>query len=903
MPHSLRCTRSNQEGGSRTAAWWRRLAPCTVLAICTGGDIVAGNGPIGQGVHIGPPPAWVEAVSIQAKASLPAEQVSGGTEYLLLDRQVRVDGAMIEAYNHVAKRIANDAGLEGASRVSVDFDPSYQSLVLHAVRLRRGHRTLDRLAPDQLKVIQRETDLEYQVYDGSLSAFIFLEDLRVGDVVEYQYTLRGANPVLEGRYFDSFTVDWSVPIHHLRERLLWPSGRRLLVRNHGTTLQPVVRQVGEATERVWERRDLPAINPDGEVPGWFDSHGWVQLSEVPSWSEVADWGMKLYQAAAGPSAELGAQVARCRQQGSTDVGRALAAIHFVQDEVRYLGLEVGESSHRPTDPTIVLKRRFGDCKDKALLLVMMLRALGIKAAPALVNTYARQGLDERLPSPLDFNHVVVAIDYGNERFWVDPTREEQGGGLSSLYLPPYRRALVLAPGSTGLATIPDWSLDRPSVSVEETLLIKGIGDPVDYTVCSRYEGADADSERGRFRNESRENIEKSYLNFYAARFPSIKRAASVELQDDREANVVKVTEHYAIAELWRVNESGKNKEFTLRAYTIEDALGKPATTVRTMPLALYHPQFLRHTIEICLPSDWKVKPEHTEVAASEMRFQFRSTYARRHLRLEYELRTLSDWLPADKAKAYVDHINTIRDSLSYSLWYPAAGRTADVARATGVNWPILAAVVIVLPLFGLGAFWLLGYDPAAGAATQPNTPVASAPMAIDVPAPNAAGTPPSGLGGWLVLVGIGVVASPIRIAFDLAQMVPTYSLARWNALTVPGATAYHPLWAPLLLFELLGNIAMLVGAVALVPLYFGKRRSFARLFPSFMVLVMVFLGCDAVLARQLPAVDHSTLSEQNITLLKSAVAALIWTLYFRSSRRVRATFVRGPVRTRHSALT
>jgi transglutaminase-like putative cysteine protease len=72
----------------------------------------------------------------------------------------------------------------------------------------------------------------------------------------------------------------------------------------------------------------------------------------------------------------------------------LEAIRFVQDEVRYLGVETGINTHKPYPPSQILAQRFGDCKDKSLLLTTLLQARNIEAYPVLVNTSLKQSLDE-----------------------------------------------------------------------------------------------------------------------------------------------------------------------------------------------------------------------------------------------------------------------------------------------------------------------------------------------------------------------------------------------------------------------------------------------------------------------------------------------------------------------------
>src|SRR5205085_843974 len=100
----------------------------------------------------------------------------------------QVDARSQERYYHAMRRITSAAGVEGASEVRATFDPTYQSLRLHFVRVRRGGTALDRLDAAKVKVIQREAELERHLYDGRLTALVVLEDVRVGDEIEYAFT-------------------------------------------------------------------------------------------------------------------------------------------------------------------------------------------------------------------------------------------------------------------------------------------------------------------------------------------------------------------------------------------------------------------------------------------------------------------------------------------------------------------------------------------------------------------------------------------------------------------------------------------------------------------------------------------------------------------------------------------
>ncbi|NEL80598.1 MAG: transglutaminase domain-containing protein, partial [Xanthomonas perforans] len=103
-------------------------------------------------------------------------------------------------------------------------------------------------------------------------------------------------------------------------------------------------------------------------------------------------------------------------------GALLRAVAFVQGEIRYVGLDMGENSHAPHTPEVTLRNRYGDCKDKATLLIALLQLAGIRAEPVLVSSDKGHGLDLRLPSPYAFDHVVVRAHLPQGEVWVDATR-------------------------------------------------------------------------------------------------------------------------------------------------------------------------------------------------------------------------------------------------------------------------------------------------------------------------------------------------------------------------------------------------------------------------------------------------------------------------------------------------
>jgi len=117
-------------------------------------------------------------------------------------------------------------------------------------------------------------------------------------------------------------------------------------------------------------------------------------------------------------------------------------------------------------------------------------------------------------------------------------------------------------------------------------------------------------------------------------------------------------------------------------------------------------------------------------------------------------------------------------------------------------------------------------------------------------------------------------------------------MSTWASLTSPGGDAYHAAWAPLLLFELGGNIAQLVMALLVMILWFTRRTSAPRIYTAYLWFSLGFSVIDLIVAgaSSLPGVQINP--EDIRGAVRAFVAAVIWTLYFQRSQRVKATFTR-----------
>jgi hypothetical protein len=121
---------------------------------------------------------------------------------------------------------------------------------------------------------------------------------------------------------------------------------------------------------------------------------------------------------------------------------------------------------------------------------------------------------------------------------------------------------------------------------------------------------------------------------------------------------------------------------------------------------------------------------------------------------------------------------------------------------------------------------------------------------------------PTGLGGWLALVGFGLVGSIIRgVVLFVQSFVPVFQNGTWSVITSPGSDAYHPFLAAVLAFELVGSIGFIVAWLALLLLFFKRSRKFPRMFVWVFLLNLPYVLVDVWLGSlvlKAPMIDPNT---------------------------------------------
>lgn len=818
-------------------------------------------------------PDWVSVTGLPDQEWVEEADHAEGVGYLLVDRQYLVDGENQKGFAHFAEKAINPSGVGAISHISIAFDPSYEKLSLHKVVIHRAGQVIDYLNRARLSVIQRETGLHRQIYDGEKTLNIFIEDVRVGDVVEHSYTLEGVNPAFRGHFAKTLSSEWSVPVGRVHYSILWSCAKTLFFRTENSDLEPEIDVEQGVTRYTWRQDGVAGkvLGETSDAPAWYQPYGQLYLSDYVSWSQVSRWGWQLYRQGlpGGLVVETAAAIAREHAPGED---RILAVLRFVQDEIRYLGMETGAQSFQPASPEQVLDQRFGDCKGKAALMVALLRELGIAAQPALVHSSKGRSINRLLPTPKAFNHVIVYLESDGEPYWLDPTLSFQRGRLATIYQPDYGYAVRISEAGYGLKRMFANGSPANTKEVNEYLDVSA-GGRAAYTIQTSHQGRFADTVRRYLSEASGQEAAQSYLDYTAQYYPGVEQTQTVEVHDDTANNRVTEIERYLLPDIWQPGQGDTFDYAGFEPYLLYNYISRETAVRRSVPLGLAHPVLIRQTTRVKLPTGYLFEDEHHQVTDPSFRFSCDVRFEEQTLVLEYRYQSLRDHVPAEDLHQYAEHMAQAHDILGYWIQRPTGTMMADdIHVAAGeLNIGLLVLVYSSTLMVCALMWWLIFYhDPQSWQQGRGDSKS-------------------SGLAGWLILPGVALAACPVMVIWLNWEAGLVFLVSEWVQLGRQFGTAMQLL----VVAETIFLVFMTLFPLGLLTLYFRKRYTFPRLFLIYLLVWQVFAVMDGAAIWLFDLADPETVRAGVQQFFAVTSAVVVAGGYVLRSNQVRATFTEG----------
>ncbi len=607
------------------------------------------------------PGAWIVPHSLGTPQETHVSQ--NNVQYLLFESQTHLE--LQEGYIHYAYKVLDETGVEEFSRVEITFDPHYECLHLHSIAVHQGSER-DRVETIAKAIlVEREKGLEYNIYDGRLSLVLFLKDIRPGDIVEVSFTRQGFNPILHHHYANGWELGYPFRIEKIAHRILRKEGRNLSFLYHGTDVKVEERSLKEGLVES-QIEIIPSFVYVGEenTPSWYDDQPWIEVSNFNSWKEVIEWGLELFAVSKIPSEmQSDALVKEWEESSITEEEKVLKALRFVQDQIRYLGFEMGIHGFKPRPPDEVLLNRYGDCKDKSLLLKYLLEKMGIRSTPCLVNTRLQHKIADNLPNYSAFNHAILMVTLGDKKYWLDPTRKYQGGDLEQSSQGFYRYGLELDAINDALTPLRRGE-EKNGVSIDSHFLMTPDADTALLTVTTIFADEEANGFRASLVRIGREKMSENYRNYYAGKYKKVTIAQPFEIEDNRDTNRFIVKECYQLEGIKEEDEC-----FAVPSPLLNEVLEREIVLERKAPLYLYYPFQVKECTTISYPNhNFKITP--VSEAIDHRCFRFAASVEQTvpdEVKVVYEYQSFDDHVGTGELETFRDALHKADATLFYTV--------------------------------------------------------------------------------------------------------------------------------------------------------------------------------------------------------------------------------------------
>ena len=356
----------------------------------------------------------------EAASSNPSPE---GADVVVLNEEdsYSFDGEGRQVYTHyLVYKVLTQKGAEGWDTTSVYWAP------WHDVRPSLQARVITK--DYQIHPLNEKSITDSPARDEEESTFGDRRVLRAplpavapGVVVEEERTVREKTPFFRGGSVSRVYFGRSVPVEHRRLMIEAPSS--MAVRYEEQLLPQVKAERTESEGRVrlvFDAGSLEALDVDWPLlPSDVAAYPAVTFSTGQSWAQIAQDYVKTVDAQMAGT-DLKETLEKVLAGKTAREEKMAALIQYLSREVRYTGVEFGENQIVPRPPKETLNQKYGDCKDKATLLVAMLRSAEIPAYVALLDAGTGLDVSPTLPGMGMFDHAIVYVP-GKEAMWIDPT--------------------------------------------------------------------------------------------------------------------------------------------------------------------------------------------------------------------------------------------------------------------------------------------------------------------------------------------------------------------------------------------------------------------------------------------------------------------------------------------------
>ncbi len=349
-------------------------------------------------------------------------------------------------------KILTDKGVRSKSALQWEFDADTYRTTVKAIRIHRKEGGVEEVG---LSALVTQPAPQHWIYWGNQQHVLSIPRLAIGDALEIRTSKIGFNiaylsvssgaagssggsdgetlvPPMPGHWYEVTLFQGSHPIVSKRYSVHMPKDMPVQYEVYNGELKSSMWFDGDYHVFTWSAQDIPAVKREPRMVALDDCVTKLVMATLATWEEKSRWFHEVNEPQFDADDAIRAKVAELTDGLSSDEEKIAACTHWVADNIRYYGTKQGGACEGYTlhNSSNTFRDRGGVCKDKAGMLVTMLRVLGHEVYPALTMAGSRV---EKIPAD-QFNHTVTVMRNENGGFRVlDPTWVPLTRGLWSSF--------------------------------------------------------------------------------------------------------------------------------------------------------------------------------------------------------------------------------------------------------------------------------------------------------------------------------------------------------------------------------------------------------------------------------------------------------------------------------------
>ena len=362
-------------------------------------------------------------------------------------------------YRKVIK-VFNKRGVKNYGEFKIRFNKSNEKVnLIEAKTIKKDGEVLK---PKE-KAINEITPPEAanaSIYSDARIKVISMSGVEPGSILVCEYEKVKDSYAIKDEFWNYQLFQYTDPIKRNKLELKVPKNKEVNYKVRNGNIEPTVQNKQNYKLYTWEQQNVPAIVKEKNMPSLLNIAPLIEISTIDDWSQVSTWYQGLIKDQYEINQEIKNKIKELTKDSNEQEDKIRNIYNYVTSQIRYIGLQFGESGYKPYSAKTTFENKYGVCKEKATLLIAMLREIGVKAEPVLINRGSAT-VDLDIPSPALFNHMIVYLP--EKDMYLDPTSKGTMKGV----LPGDQGKNVFLPESNKITKSPiSDAVQNQSISIQ-----------------------------------------------------------------------------------------------------------------------------------------------------------------------------------------------------------------------------------------------------------------------------------------------------------------------------------------------------------------------------------------------------------------------------------------------------